>query len=631
MDHNIYESGKYTVLDFEVIARDGRFGSPVNPNNSLFCGVWRTPDGKYQYSAGDEFSHERLLGDIARSDYIVAHHAKYELGWLMRCGLDIKNIVVFDTMLAEYVLLGNLAATDKDTGLPGLSISLDACLRRRGVRGKDKIVSTYLDHGITVDQIPEKWIKDRCISDVASTHKLFLDQRSALRDTNRLPVLFTRCILTPVLAEIEPNGMCLDKERVNKTYVEYKEKLKALEQKMEVASGGINWRSTKQTAEFIYGKLGFDELRRKNGSPLRTAGGKARTDQKTLAKLHATTDVQRTFIALKKDIGKVSSALSKNLDYFKGVCDEQDGIFKAEFNQARTATHRLSSSGIPSSHGSVQFQNLPRAFKPLFRARRAGHRIVEVDGSQLEFRIAAFLGQDKQAIRDILDPSWDAHVTSAAAMANVSYDTLYAEYRSGDKHAVAKRQAAKEETFKPLYGGSKGTKAQERWYKAFRERYPELNKVQDDWVAEVLSTKQLITPWGLRYYWPRATVNNYGYVNVKASVYNYPVQALATAEIIPVALVSLRNRLSVLGVPDVLLVNTVHDSIIAEIAPESIDIFKEQAILAFTTDCYDYLERVYGLKMNVPLGCAIKIGEHWGEGNEESYNVYADGRREKLA
>lgn len=630
----IYESDNYLTLDFECVAADSLYGSPVSPLNSLALACWKVgPNGTIQKHWGDEFSHERLLGDIARVDYLVAHNAKYELGWLRRCGLDLSDIVVFDTKLAEYVLLGNRAAADKDTGQPGISTSLDDVSRRYGFKGKDAIVALYFEHGFTVDQIPQRWVEQRCIRDIVTTEAIFRQQRTELSGSNRLPVLYTRCLLTPVLAEIEPNGMCLSAERVDEAHTEYTALLKKLSADMDAMTGGINWRSTKQVGEFIYGAegLGFDELRRHNGSPIRTQTGKRKTDNKTLDKLKATTDKQREFIKLRRLIGKCASALSKNLNYFKGVCDEQGGVFHAEFNQSVTATHRLSSSGIPTPHGTVQFQNLPRSFKPLFTSRKSGWLICEVDGSQLEFRIAAFLGQDSQAMADIEDPSWDAHITSGAAMAQVPYDDLYALYRAGEKRAVAIRQDAKSETFKPLYGGSKGTKAQERWYKAFRERYPELNKVQENWVAEVVTTKQLVTPWGLTYYWPRATVNNYGYCNVKASVYNYPVQALATAEIIPIAIRCLRDRIVRAGLGNrAVLVNTVHDSIVAEVEPSVLEAFKREAILAFTTDVYEYLEQVYFMKMNVPLGCSVKAGQFWSEGQEESYNVYSDGRQEKL-
>jgi DNA polymerase I-like protein with 3'-5' exonuclease and polymerase domains len=268
----------------------------------------------------------------------------------------------------------------------------------------------------------------------------------------------------------------------------------------------------------------------------------------------------------------------------------------------------------------VQFQNLQRDFKCLFSARRDGWLVGEADGAQLEFRVATFLGDDAQARKDIADPEWDAHCVTAAAMLQKPYEEVYAAYKAGEKWAKDARQDAKTETFKPLYGGSKGTKAQERWYEEFKQRYPDLAAKQQDWVYEVLRTKRLVTPWGLRYYWPHAKMSDSGYCNVGSAVYNYPVQALATAEIIPMALTYLWHRIKGEGLErDIVLVNTVHDSVVAEINPEHADDFRRLARLAFGPDVHNYLLTVYGMDFDVPLGTGIKIGTHWGEGPEEKY------------
>jgi DNA polymerase I-like protein with 3'-5' exonuclease and polymerase domains len=190
------------------------------------------------------------------------------------------------------------------------------------------------------------------------------------------------------------------------------------------------------------------------------------------------------------------------------------------------------------------------------------------------------------------------------------------------------RTAAKAHTFKPLYGGESGTKSEKAYYAEFKRRYSGLADAQERWVDEVLSTKRLITPWGMRYYWPRAKRNQHGYVNVKSSIYNYPVQAFATAEIIPVALVALRRRLQ--GESGVKFVNTVHDSVILEVHPDAMDRVREAAVEAFGMDVYKYLREVYDYEFTVPLGCGITIGSHWSEGPEESYNIWPDGRREKV-
>lgn len=212
-------------------------------------------------------------------------------------------------------------------------------------------------------------------------------------------------------------------------------------------------------------------------------------------------------------------------------------------------------------------------------------------------------------------------------MAGLAYEELYAKYNAGDKGAEGIRQDAKPETFKPLYGGEKGTEAQERWYAEFRRRYPDLAKVQSAWVREVLDTKQLVTPWGLRFYWPYAKMSRYGRVNVKSAVYNYPVQSLATAEIIPIAAVYFWHRIREWGLEDYcFIVNTVHDSLPSEVHPDHIDRVKLLSKQCFTADVYNYLEKVYKVKFNVPLGVGMKAGEHWGEGKEESYDIYPDGK-----
>jgi hypothetical protein len=59
---------------------------------------------------GGEFEQGGLLDLIAQADFLVAHNAKYELHWLKRCGQDLRKLFVFDTKIAEYVLLGNLAS-----------------------------------------------------------------------------------------------------------------------------------------------------------------------------------------------------------------------------------------------------------------------------------------------------------------------------------------------------------------------------------------------------------------------------------------------------------------------------------------------------------------------------------------
>lgn len=626
MDPNVYRSRNYVVLDFEVDTSHGDYGSAIHDDNGILLASFRLgPDHKLFNQQkthsiwANEFSLDRLVRLIESADFLIAHNAKYELMWLKRCGLDLHRVLVFDTKIAEFVLLGNLAAGDET--MPAKSTSLDMCCRRRNLPVKDPVVDIMMKHGINPVHMPRAWLQGRCEQDVETTEALYLNQLEHLAATNRLAVQYTRCLLTPFLAYTEFEGMKLDSQRVQAEYADYFERLIELEREMNEFTGSINWRSPPQVAEFIYDTLKFEELKGWNGKPKRTKQGKRKTDKKTLEKLKAKTKKQKAYLELKGKLGKVASALSKNLEFFVGICKEYGEVFHATFNQTQTATHRLSSEGIKTffemfkKEKTAQFQNLPRVFKKLFTARRKGWLMAETDGSQLEFRTAVHLSYDVQGKKDIIS-GHDVHTFTASVLNKKPVEEV----------TKYERQEAKPDTFKPVYGGQSGTAAQKRYYKAFRERYPELTKTQEGWVYDACNSrpKRLVTDWGMRYYWPYARISSSGYCNYTSSIYNYPIQALATAEIIPIAIVFFWHRVRDQGLMEYIRpVNTVHDSIICEIHPDVVKEYKEISIQAFTHDVYDYLERVYNMKFDfVPLGVGITVGTHWSEGKEEQYTVF---------
>jgi DNA polymerase I-like protein with 3'-5' exonuclease and polymerase domains len=268
----------------------------------------------------------------------------------------------------------------------------------------------------------------------------------------------------------------------------------------------------------------------------------------------------------------------------------------------------------------MQFQNFPRAYKHIFKSRNEGWLVGECDGAQLEFRVAAHLGRDEVALRNITDPDFDAHITTASYMADMDAAEMLELHRAGDAEVGKLRQDAKSETFKPLYGGSFGTPEQMKWYKGFKELYSGIANAQQSWIDEVLNNKFLVTEWGMRYYWPSTTMDRSGYVKNTTSICNYPVQAFATAEIIPVALAAFWHRLRTSDLR-MFIVNTVHDSIIVELPPEEEIAFHDLAQQCLIEDVYPYLEKVYGVKLSVPLGAGVMVGSHWGSKDETVYEA----------
>jgi DNA polymerase I-like protein with 3'-5' exonuclease and polymerase domains len=263
----------------------------------------------------------------------------------------------------------------------------------------------------------------------------------------------------------------------------------------------------------------------------------------------------------------------------------------------------------------VQFQNIDRLFKRLFVQRSKDYYIGEADAPQLEFRTAGFLGQDPQAIADI-EAHADVHRFTASVL----------NKKPEAKVTKNERTLAKPYTFKPLYGGSSGTPDEKRYYEAFKKKYKAINNVQRGWTNHVLRTKNLELASGLVFYWPDCKIDpRSGYIHHTTEIFNYPVQSLATAEIIPISLVYLWFRLR--GHKS-FIINTVHDSMVCEVHKDEVGLWQDAVRHAFTGDVYTYLRKIYGIEFNVTLGVSYHHGEYWGDGEEELYEEKNNGSDE---
>lgn len=584
-----YNSENYVVLDFETTNINK--GSALSEENSIVLSVL------YEHTAdnetttvhwGNEYSLRDIISKIEAADFMVAHNAKFELQWLARAGLNLSTVRVYDTLLGEYVLYA---------GLSNVGLGLGVVAERYGHPNKEPYIDMCIKKGICPSTLPKSLLERRCIYDVNVTHKIFLAQREILLKEKLLPSLWTRCILSPVLAAIEPTGMCLDKERVTDLYTATIKEFNVIEQQLSELTGGINLNSAPQRAAFIYDTLGVAELTDKKKNPIRTSKDGRKTDQGTLLCLKGKNKEQKDFLAVYSRYAYLNAKLTKSLNTYKAVIDNDD-ILQAQFNQSRTTTQRLSSSGLKYS---IQFQNQAREFKPMFRARTEGWLVGEIDGAQLEFRVAAFLGQDVVAVRDI-ENGFDVHSYTAAVMTEAGQKT--------------DRQGAKSHTFKPLFGGSSGTKAEQKYYEDFKAKYVGITAAQEKWINEALVNQKVRTVTGLQYHYPGTKYQGRGgYVINTTQICNYPVQGFATADIIPIALTYMWHSMQSAKLRS-FIVNTIHDSVVMEIHPDEVDIVREIGVKCFTECVYNYLKLVYNIEFNVPLGTGFKAGKYWTEGKE---------------
>ncbi len=617
----IYLSDNFVVLDLETNTK-GDAGSPQPcwPENSIVCGSWCVGlRGGANNIYGCELQQGELVDALEAADFIVAHNGKFDTAWLKRAGIDLRKLILFDTMIAEYCIAGNLK----------VPLSLDALSEKYLGKSKAPYINLCMKGGIDPGDMPKSKLIDRCNWDILQTRDLFLTQLDIICDRGLLGHVYTRSLLSLALADIESAGMHVDAETVGIRYREAAAKLESATAELDEFTGGINPRSPKQVKEFVYEVLKFKPKRRGKG---KWSEAIYSTKTEDLLQLKTTNRRQREFVRLKKEFAKYNAEVTKNLMFFHGVStdkrtDVPPGVFYAQFNQCITKTHRLSSSGIKRTFAhlhdekgkeltkSVQFQNFSRQFKPLFTPRKKGWSMGEADGSQLEFRVAAFLGQCPTAVQAIVD-NLDVHADTASQLHGMDLEEFKRKHAAHDPEVEGWRQDAKADTFKPLFGGSSGTKAQVTYYEWFAKQYDGIAKAQQRWIDTAQRTKEVEMIHGFKFFFPDCHMQSSGYVTNSTNIKNYPVQHFATAEIIPIAVVYMWHAMKDM---ESFLVNTIHDSVISEVHPDEHLMFRDYSLHAFTTCVYHYLKEVYNVEFNVPLGIGVKIGTpNWGTGDEQT-------------
>tara|TARA_R110000824_G_scaffold316313_3_gene503524 strand:+ start:1646 stop:3664 length:2019 start_codon:yes stop_codon:yes gene_type:complete len=268
-----------------------------------------------------------------------------------------------------------------------------------------------------------------------------------------------------------------------------------------------------------------------------------------------------------------------------------DGKLHVRLLQHRTSTGRFSGA-------DPNMQNMPRGgtfpVKRVFVSRWNRGKILEADFAQLEFRTAAYLAQDKTAMKEIKN-GFDVHSYTAKVISE-----------NGQKIT---RQVAKGHTFAPLFGatGFGRTTAEAAYYEQFTKKYKGIALWHSRLAKEALNTFKIKTPSGREFSFPEVTRRMNGGVTYFTQIKNYPVQSFATADIVPLILMDIDRRLDNL---ESCVVNTVHDSIVIDVHPDEIDSVMK-IIKDTNADMTETINKHFKIDLNVPLLLEAKIGNNW--------------------
>ena len=519
-------------------------------------------------------------------------NAKYDRLVLLHHGLRL-NGVVMDTLLADYLL--------DPAGRHGLG---DMAQRHFGFlpTSFQELVGNHK----TIAAVEVEAAAQYCAMDVHLTRRLATILRQALATAGRrLEQLFTtvEMPLEPVLARMEATGMSIDCGYLQTLSEQLAEQLEQLEQQAHRAAGcPFNLASPKQLGQVLFETLQLD--RRKSR---KTKTGYS-TDAVVLERLAGDHPVVN-LILQHRTLSKLKGTY---VDALPALVESTTGRVHTDFNQAVTATGRLSSS-------NPNLQNIPvrTAFSRQVRQAflpKPGWQLISADYSQIELRILAHLCGEPLLL-DAYNRGDDVHGLTAQVLL--------------DKKEVSaeERRLGKTINFGVIYGmgpqrfaratGVSRAEAQE-FLDRYHSRYPrvfgflehqERLALSQGYVETLLGRRRLFhfAPQGLgryRGYDPvaidldQARRGGLEAQQLRAAA-NAPIQG-SSADIIKLAMVRLHGVLAPL--PAQLLLQ-VHDELVLEAAPEA---------CAQVMDLVRHtMETV--VELRVPLQVEARSGSNWME------------------
>ena len=392
--------------------------------------------------------------------------------------------------------------------------------------------------------------------------------------------------LLEVLRGLEATGVKIDTNQLRSYSRELSKELAEIEKQARDAAGEpmLNLSSPKQVGEVIYDKLALDPKARKKS-----------TDEETLRAI----EDRHPFIGLLLEYRALKKLLSTYIDPLPELINPATGRIHTTFNQALTATGRLSSV-------KPNLQNIPIRTERGSRIREAfvpsdpAGCIVSADYSQIELRIMAHLSGDPALVEAFLQGE-DVHRATAARIYGKTLEDVLPE----------ERRHAKVANFGIIYGISAFGLAQRmeiplRSAKAFIEEYfrsyPEVKAYMDRSIAAAREKGFAETIFGRRRYLP--DINSRSQVVrglAERNAINAPIQGSA-ADIIKLAMIAVWRRMKREGLRSRMVLQ-VHDELVFDVVPG-----ESQALMALVKE---EMEGVASLK--VPLTVECNAGENWKE------------------
>lgn len=510
----------------------------------------------------------------------VGQNIKYDYEVLMNYGVEIKG-KIFDTMIAHYLIQPEL--------YHNMDYLAEVYLNYQTVHIEELIGPKGKNQKSMRDLAPSE-VYEYAAEDADITLRLKNILEPKLKELE-LEDLFwnVEMPLVPVLASMEMNGVCIDTNTLKETSSNLSNRLAEIEHHIyELAGESFNIASPRQVGEILFGKMKIVE------KPKKTKTGQYVTSEEVLQQLRSKSpiiDEILNYRGLKKLLSTYVDALPK-------LINPRTGHIHASFNQAITATGRLSSS-------DPNLQNIPVRDDDGKEIRRCfipepGCLFFSADYSQIELRIMAHLSEDKNMVEAFREGS-DIHATTAAKIWHEEISQV----------TDAQRKKAKTANFGIIYGITTFGLAQR-----MNIENKEAKQIIEDYFrtfpgvkAYMEKTKEIAREKGYaetifhrRRYLPDISSRN-GTVRgfAERNAINAPIQG-SEADIIKVAMVRIFNRFKAEGIKSKMIIQ-VHDELNFSVYPEEKE--KVEKIVV------EEMQNAYHL--SVPLVADAGWGKNWLE------------------
>ena len=509
----------------------------------------------------------------------VGQNLKYDLTILSHYGVEVKG-ELFDTMLAHYVV-----EPEQRHNMDHLA---ETYLHYRTIH-IEELIGTGRQQKNMRDLAPSE-ICDYACEDADVTLRLYPILREKMAECDVTDVFSKiEMPLLPVLARIEQNGVRLDTEALQQTGDDFRARLQTLEEEVYALAGHeFTITSPKQVGTVLFEELKISEKARK------TKTGQYSTSEEVLETLrdkHPIVEKILAHRALKKLLSTYVEALPK-------LINPRTGRIHTSFNQAVTATGRLSSS-------NPNLQNIPVRGEDGREIRKAfvpdeDCTFFSADYSQIELRIMAHLSGDEHMIADF-NAGHDIHAATAARIFHKSIEEVTRD----------ERRKAKTANFGIIYGisafglserlGIPRGEAKEL-IDSYFDTYPKVKEFMSTCIERAQERGYILTEFKRRRYLAdinsrNATVRGYA----ERNAVNAPIQGTA-ADIIKVAMVAIDRRLREEHL-DTKMILQVHDELNFSVPHRELDTVRRLVV--------EEMERAYS--MRVPLLAECGSGTNWLE------------------